>query len=891
MIRAVLLVAVAARGANAESGLIFRNGFTHELLAVDFDAATTINDVKPQLYELEEIPIDEQRLVYAGKGLLFKGHERIAAFDGDTVLLFRDVPPGERHAHLFWPLLDHELRKFAVWYDFNDGSHRMEYVNGTVAENQLNGKWVQTEPDGSTHEYAGWRLPPGPPSRPFVKKTTEDDDMTTYHFRDGAVQVEFVNGTTAAMAPRDGLGRYTHANGSVVVSYFKGDDVHTRVKTGFGGLAFQEFASNATVSFNASSPTYRAFVDRLGSSFHGMLDADTFRLVVADDFRVLALMSLVASSWLSYVYIVFVFLRAVAPRVYNKMSAAWWVSGPVRRRALDACRTWAGLLATLVCCAVGGSCLSALATETNMDVLGWCLDTLGALRNLFFVSERLCAPFKGADGVFDDNRRRRGELPSSRFDVGLLLRGALLATCIDPLLPLAKLLATELLWPMNIPASTRGWAAVAVRACLAVVGASLPGRLMSRYMYYGSAAHSIVITGFGLLVAFTIFPPYPVLCLLGAAELLVSVCCYFNDDGLLGVFASVVRGVLWPARVVNIGLNKTLDWDLGARIDAFGARVEAMCTRGARAFGKAASVDEDDESDDDARSEEPAPGGSERSGLTSFEESPKEPTGTLLADYWWLYALVAAAVFYWHVPPSFALWPPLASTWGCAVGLSHCFCVVLAAFFLWCLDSVCPFFIRWPVYATAVCGFPYLSYQLGGPVAAAWLVESYLQSAGWYAAHMLLFAHLIISLSRQEFASDTWFLNLVFTVVTFAGVCVLDGLGGRGRPHRRGRARLRRGENRRSDAAGRDRKPPGEPLLPHFDGADARAGARGRRLHVRPARNFCVARAREDDVALYRRATRSHAPNAEPPREEHDRGVPVVLEAWRCCCWRGEFSM
>ena len=150
----------------------------------------------------------------------------------------------------------------------------------------------------------------------------------------------------------------------------------------------------------------------------------------------------------------------------------------------------------------------------------------------------------------------------------------------------------------------------------------------------------------------------------------MSVCCYFNDDGLLGVFASVVRGILWPARVVNIGLNKTLDWDLGARIDAFGARVEAMCTRG-RAFGKAANVDEDDESDDDARSEEPAPGGSERSGLTSFEESPKEPTGTLLADYWWLYALVAAAVFYWHVPPSFALWPPLASTWGCAVGLSH----------------------------------------------------------------------------------------------------------------------------------------------------------------------------------------------------------------------------
>ena len=90
----------------------------------------------------------------------------------------------------------------------------------------------------------------------------------------------------------------THANGSVVVSYFKGDDVHTRVKTGGGGLAFQEFASNTTVSFNASSPTYRAFVDRWGSSFHGMLDADTFRQVVANDFRILALISLVAGSWL-----------------------------------------------------------------------------------------------------------------------------------------------------------------------------------------------------------------------------------------------------------------------------------------------------------------------------------------------------------------------------------------------------------------------------------------------------------------------------------------------------------------------------------------------------------------------------------------------------------------
>ena len=38
MIRGVLLLAVAARGANAESGLIFRNGLTYELLAVDLDA-------------------------------------------------------------------------------------------------------------------------------------------------------------------------------------------------------------------------------------------------------------------------------------------------------------------------------------------------------------------------------------------------------------------------------------------------------------------------------------------------------------------------------------------------------------------------------------------------------------------------------------------------------------------------------------------------------------------------------------------------------------------------------------------------------------------------------------------------------------------------------------
>ena len=324
MILAVLLVAVAARGAGAASGPIFRNGLTYELLAVDLDAATTFDDVKPQLYELEEIPIDEQRLVYAGKGILFKGPEPLAALGGDTVLLFRHVPQGERRVYLETPLLDHELRKFAVWYDYNDGTNRVTYFNGTVAENRLNGKWVQTEPDGSTHEIAGWRLPPGPPQKIFMKKTT-DDDRTTFHFTDGSVHVEFVNGTTAAMSPRDGLGRMTHANGSVVVSYFKGDEVQARIYSGGGALAFQEFADGATVSFNESSPTYRAFVDRWNSDFHRMLDADNFRLVVADDFRVLALISWVASSWLAYVYIVFVFLRAVALPVYYKASAAWWM--------------------------------------------------------------------------------------------------------------------------------------------------------------------------------------------------------------------------------------------------------------------------------------------------------------------------------------------------------------------------------------------------------------------------------------------------------------------------------------------------------------------------------------------------------------------------------------
>ena len=173
MIRAVLLVAAAAaRGAGGESRPSFRRGlYPHDDLAIDLDVATTVDDVKHQIYELEEIPIDEQRLVYAGKGLLFKGHERIAAFDGDTVLLFRDVPQGERRVFFYIPLLDHELRKFAVWYDYNDGSHRVDYVNGTVAENRLNGKWVQTEPDGSTHEIAGWLLPPGPPHKKFMKQT------------------------------------------------------------------------------------------------------------------------------------------------------------------------------------------------------------------------------------------------------------------------------------------------------------------------------------------------------------------------------------------------------------------------------------------------------------------------------------------------------------------------------------------------------------------------------------------------------------------------------------------------------------------------------------------------------------------------------------------------
>ena len=45
------------------------------------------------------------------------------------------------------PLLDATLRKFAMKYDYDDGTLRVEYVNGTVIENLLDGKWVQTEPD------------------------------------------------------------------------------------------------------------------------------------------------------------------------------------------------------------------------------------------------------------------------------------------------------------------------------------------------------------------------------------------------------------------------------------------------------------------------------------------------------------------------------------------------------------------------------------------------------------------------------------------------------------------------------------------------------------------------------------------------------------------------
>ena len=93
------------------------------------------------------------------------------------------------------------------------------------------------------------------------------------------------------------------------LAYFKGDELPTaRVYSPWSPLAFQEFADGTGVSFNASSPTYRAFVDRWGFDFHRMLDADTFRQVVADDFRILALISLVAGSWLAYAYLALIFL-------------------------------------------------------------------------------------------------------------------------------------------------------------------------------------------------------------------------------------------------------------------------------------------------------------------------------------------------------------------------------------------------------------------------------------------------------------------------------------------------------------------------------------------------------------------------------------------------------
>ena len=652
MIRAVLLVAAAARGAGGQP--IFGRGTTFEKLAVDLEGATTIDDIKHQLYELEEIPLDEQRLVYAGKGLLFKGHERLAALDGVTVLLFRQVPEGERRVYLEYPMLDHELHKFAMWSDYDDGTHRIDYVNGSVATNSLDGKWVFTEPDGSTSEYA-FSHRPGPRSKWF-SNLTADEDSTTYSFGDGSKHVEFVNGTTAAMTLRDGLHRTTYPNGSVVVSYFKGvDDVRTRVRVDGGGLAFQEFAFNATanvaVPFNASSPTYRAFVDEYGSSFHGMLDADTFRLVMEDDFRVLGLVSWVMRpTWLFYAYLVLVFLGQVGAPFYWKASAAWWASGPARRRALDACRTWTGLLATFVCCAVGGTCLSALGAGWIAPALN-CLDAVGYLLTIYVVTERLYTPFEGTDGIF--------------AKVGLPLRSALLMVSLDPL-PRAKCLMSELLWPANVPDSTLGWAVVAVRACLAVVGASLPARLLCRDLFYGSAAHSITFTQSVVVAATIILPSYPKLCIAGAAELLVFVCRRLGSDDL-SVLAPVVRGVLWPVRAV-ISLEFS---DLGA-----------LCKRLARAFGKAVNEDDvqeddEDESDnDDARSEEAAPRGGAPSircvatgrlfatmaevqqyaaetGLTSFEQVTE--SGTAAADYWWLYAFVAAAVFYWHVPPSFAL--------------------------------------------------------------------------------------------------------------------------------------------------------------------------------------------------------------------------------------------
>ena len=162
MIRAVLagLVVAAATRAGGESRPIFLRGTTSDPLAIDLDAATTVDDVKHQLYELEEIPLDEQRLVYAGKGRLLAGDERLAALGGAMVLLFRKTPGREPRVYLETPELDSELRKYAVSYDYDDGTRRVEYVNGTVAENRpQEGKTIQTEPDGSTYEYAGFNFP------------------------------------------------------------------------------------------------------------------------------------------------------------------------------------------------------------------------------------------------------------------------------------------------------------------------------------------------------------------------------------------------------------------------------------------------------------------------------------------------------------------------------------------------------------------------------------------------------------------------------------------------------------------------------------------------------------------------------------------------------------
>ena len=241
MIRAVLLVAAAAaRGAGGESRPSFRRGlYPHDDLAIDLDVATTVDDVKHQIYELEEIPLAEQRLVYAGGGLLrlLAGDERLAELGGIRVLLFHKMSGREPRMYFEAPLLDATLRKFAMKYDYDDGTLRVEYVNGTVIENLLDGKWVQTEPDGSTYDYPGIRFP-GPRTKDLVKRRT-DNTGTAYFYDDGSVYREYFNGTTAAVDPFRDLGRLTHANGSVVSSvltYLKGDELQARA-TRFGSLA------------------------------------------------------------------------------------------------------------------------------------------------------------------------------------------------------------------------------------------------------------------------------------------------------------------------------------------------------------------------------------------------------------------------------------------------------------------------------------------------------------------------------------------------------------------------------------------------------------------------------------------------------------------------------